>query len=66
MGSKYPGAIHCLHCEAVLVSFSRNDFKDCGCENHTFIDGGYDYLRCGGKDINKIQVLKFVPVRRKK
>ncbi len=56
---QYPNVIKCLGCGIVLVSNYRNDFKQCGCKNETFIDGGYDYLRCGGKDMKKIQVLKL-------
>lgn len=64
--SKYPNAIQCLECKTILVSFYRHDFKTCKCPNETMIDGGHDYLRYGGKDMSKIQVLKFVPVRGKK
>ncbi len=62
---KYPNAIQCLKCKKVLVSFDRHDFKGCGCPNGTFIDGGYDYFRCGGRRIDLIQVLKFIRVTRK-
>jgi len=63
--TKYPGALQCLGCGVVLVSFHRHDFKTCSCKNETFIDGGCDYLRCGGKDLNKIQVLKLSKVKKK-
>lgn len=63
MKRKYPGVIQCLHCFKVLVSNHRHDFNGCGCFNDTFIDGGYDYLRCGGKDLTKIRVLKLSKVR---
>lgn len=62
---KYPNVIQCLHCFKILVSNYRHDFNECGCFNQTFIDGGYDYLRCGGKDMNKIQVLKLSKARKK-
>ena len=58
--SKYPGIVQCLKCKMILVSFHRHDFKSCDCPQHTFVDGGHDYLRCGGKDLNQIQVLKIV------
>lgn len=64
--SKYPGALQCLQCKTFLVSFSRHDYKTCQCPNQTMIDGGHDYLRYGGKDIKKIQILTFRPVRRKR
>lgn len=44
----------------ILVSFDRHDYKVCGCPNETMIDGGHDYLRCGGKDMSKIMVLEIV------
>ena len=60
---KYPGAVKCLRCEKILVSFYRHDYKTCGCPNNTMIDGGYDYLRYGGVDYNMIQVLRFIHVK---
>lgn len=63
---KYPGVIECLSCGKVLVSFNRHDFKCCGCKNDTFIDGGSDYLRCGGKDLKKIKVLKIITAPKRK
>lgn len=66
-GSKSPrppnGMVKCLQCDAVLESKHRHDFVSCKCENGTFVDGGNSYLRCGGKDMSKVQVLqpaKFV------
>ena len=50
----------------VLVSNWVHDYKTCGCPNQTMIDGGYDYLRCGGKDLNKTQVLRLVKVGKRK
>lgn len=61
----YPNVIQCLECKTVLVSFHRHDFKKCGCSNKTFVDGGSDYLRCGGKDMSKIQYLKIIRQRLK-
>jgi len=58
--NKYPGIIKCLGCNKILVSFHRHDFKSCGCTNSTFVDGGYDYLRYGGKNMKKIQILKII------
>lgn len=63
---KYPGIVQCLQCKTILVSFHRHDFKLCGCENNTMVDGGYDYLRCGGKDLAKVQVLKISKARKLK
>lgn len=57
---KYPNAVQCLQCKMVLVSFDRHDYKTCHCPNRTMVDGGHDYLRCGGNDLSKVRVLKFV------
>lgn len=64
--SKYPGAVQCLECKKILVSFSRHDYKTCGCPQQTMVDGGHDYLRCGGKDLKKVQVLKISKARKSK
>ena len=61
--NKYPGVIKCLHCMTVLVSNFTHDFNSCNCFNKTFIDGGYEYLRYGGMDLNKIQVLQLRKVQ---
>ena len=50
-------AIKCLQCNTVLESKYRHDFQCCGCENQTFVDGGYDYSRVGGKDFDLIEDL---------
>lgn len=46
--------ILCTECNAVLISRHRHDFVSCGCPNHTFLDGGDDCMRVGGKDFTKI------------
>jgi len=56
---KYPHVVRCLQCCMVLVSNDVHDYKVCGCPNKTMIDGGYDYLRCGGVDHNKVEVLQL-------
>jgi len=48
--------IKCLACGEILESKFRHDFVTCGCDNHTFIDGGEAYMRCGGIDMSKIGV----------
>jgi hypothetical protein len=50
--------IKCLECGTILESKHRHDWVTCGCPNQTFIDGGNDYLRYGGVDMNKIKVIK--------
>lgn len=41
--------VKCLDCQRRIFSFSRHDFKFCGCKNETFVDGGREYLRYGWK-----------------
>lgn len=52
------GAIKCLKCGKVMESHHRHDFNMCECDNETFVDGGVDYLRFGGMDMEYIQVLE--------
>ena len=56
MDKKY-NTIKCLSCNAILRSKHRHDFQMCDCANKTFVDGGSDYFRSGGMDLNLIQVL---------
>lgn len=49
-----PGVV-CRGCDTVLVSIDRHHFVQCGCENETFLDGGMDYQRIGGKDLSLIE-----------
>lgn len=47
-------AVTCLGCGEKLVSRHRHDYVQCSCENGTFIDGGLDYRRYGGKNLDLI------------
>lgn len=49
--------ILCMNCNTLLESRSRHDFQQCDCENKTFVDGGEDYCRIGGKDLNLIRII---------
>jgi hypothetical protein len=51
------GKIKCLECDTVLESKTHHDFQQCDCPNEAFVDGGGDYIRVGGMDFNKIEVL---------
>ncbi len=51
------GKVKCLECGKILESKYRHDFVGCGCPNATFVDGGNDYLRVGGMDLTKIEVI---------
>jgi len=46
--------IQCKSCGEVLTSYNRHDYKTCGCENETMVDGGTDYQRYGGKDLSLV------------
>jgi len=52
------GKLQCLRCKKILESKSGHDFQQCDCPNQTFIDGGNESMRCGGKDLKKIKVIK--------
>ena len=45
----------CLNCGTVLESKHRHHWVTCGCSNETFIDGGDEYRRSGGKDLSLIE-----------
>jgi hypothetical protein len=49
-------AVKCLECGRVMHSINRHDYKTCGCPQKTMVDGGRDYLRCGGVSMAKVQV----------
>ena len=42
-------AIKCPKCKEVIFSRARHDFHYCSC-NSLYVDGGFDYLRYGGKE----------------
>lgn len=48
-------AVKCLDCGETIVSYHRNDYKTCSCDN-AMVDGGTAYTRYGGKNIEKIDV----------
>lgn len=50
-------AVLCLECDTILYSINRHHFHKCGCQNETMVDGGKDYLRCGGKDMSKVHTV---------
>jgi len=51
------GKVRCLVCNTVLESKSRHDFQMCKCANQTHVDGGNDYMKAGGVDPTKVQVV---------
>jgi hypothetical protein len=52
------GKIRCRNCGQILESKHLHDFVMCECENKTFVDGGNDYLRYGGINVNLIEILE--------
>lgn len=48
--------VTCLECNESMVSYSRHDYKTCGCPNNAMVDGGQDYGRWGAKDLSKIEI----------
>ena len=53
------GKVQCKECGVILESTYRHDYKTCKCPNQTMVDGGYDYLRYGGKDMDKVLILEW-------
>ncbi len=51
----------CLDCGWMRVSHNRHDYVTCPCPNETMVDGGNDYLRYGGVDMKRIQVITIEP-----
>lgn len=45
--------LQCLDCKNIIESTHRHDFVSCRC-GKIFVDGGKDYLRCGG-DFSKMK-----------
>ena len=46
--------VQCLGCGEVLLSQHVHDFQHCSCANYTFVDGGAQYYRYGGMNMDKI------------
>jgi hypothetical protein len=46
----------CLICGAVVESKHRHDYVVCGCAQHTMADGGSDYGKYGGKNLNHMGI----------
>jgi hypothetical protein len=49
--------VRCLACGNVLISRGVHDYRVCGCPQETMVDGGFAYLRCGGADLNLVEIL---------
>lgn len=46
--------VQCRECGEVLTSYNRHDYKTCGCSNETMVDGGTDYQRYGGLNLDLV------------
>lgn len=46
--------VQCPKCKDKIFSEYRHDLKYCSC-GYLFVDGGYDYLRFGVKDLSIIK-----------
>ena len=51
------GKVYCFQCATVLESTYRHHFVQCECPNETFVDGGDDYCRYGGVNMERLMVL---------
>jgi len=49
MGKK----LKCTQCNDIIESKYRHDYVNCKC-GKIFVDGGNDYLRCGGEELDYI------------
>lgn len=48
--------VKCASCKKRMFSFHVHDFKYCGCDNETFIDGGREYIRYGWKTLKPVYI----------
>ena len=46
--------VQCRECGEVLTSYHRHDYKTCGCTNETMVDGGNEYQRYGGLNLDLV------------
>lgn len=44
--------VHCTMCNTTIFSYTTHDYKTCGCDNQTSVDGGLSYVKRGGKDMS--------------
>lgn len=46
--------VQCRECGEVLTSYNRHDYKTCSCTNETMVDGGTEYQRYGGLNLDLV------------
>ncbi len=49
--------VKCLSCGEILESYSRWDYKTCDCPQKTMVDGGLEYERYGGVDLDLVETM---------
>jgi len=49
--------IQCPNCLDIIYSRANHDFRACTC-GQSFVDGGFDYIRFGGVEFDKIKIFK--------
>lgn len=50
--------VKCLNCWRIIESKFRHDFKQCKCDNQTFVDYDPLYTRYGGKHLYYVLVIQ--------
>lgn len=54
--------VTCLDCGAEFYSRAHHDYRLCGCQQQTMVDGGFEYMRYGGVDMTKVYArIRYVP-----
>ena len=48
--------VQCKACGEVLTSYNRHDYKTCSCTNETMVDGGNEYQRYGGANLDLVDI----------
>lgn len=48
--------VKCLACGEELESRHRHDYRTCNCEQQTMVDGGIDYGRYGGVNLDLVEL----------
>lgn len=52
-------AVKCKQCNTLLVSYTRYDYKTCGCPNQAMVDGGLTYKRYGALSHADIELISI-------
>jgi len=52
-------ALRCKVCNKIILSSSVHDYVKCGCENEAMVDGGLDYFKRGGVNMEMLEDLSL-------